>query len=204
MAQFDLHIACNNSDEFETLCARFLGSRFNEARGAGSGDEDEQGGEQAQPSDTEAAEVPAKPKRARKAKAGAEPTQQPDGTPIPPVQEPVPQPTPGGTEAPPAESIPPVQEPATDVFATSATPSASSPEVAAAQAAGDVTMQQLKDAMAELLKVKSAAFAMKTLEDATGCKSLSSGSPSVAEKAKTEPAIMKTALDALVAGKTAA
>lgn len=201
MATFELNIRCGNIDEFSEIAARLCGASL-----AGYEQEDEdQGGAAGQPSDTEAGEAPAKPKRTRKAKAGAEPTQQPSGEPIPPTTEPLPQPTPGGTEAPPAESIPPKQEPATkDVFDTSATPSAGSPEADAAAAAGDVTMQQLKDAMADLLKVKSAAFAMKTIEDATGCKSLSSGSPSVAEKAKTDPAIMRTALDALVAGKTAA
>lgn len=202
MATFELNIRCGNIDEFSEIAARLCGASLADYEpGAG----DDQGGEAGQQSDTGAGEAPAKPKRTRKAKAGAEPTQNPDGSPIKPTTEPLPQPTPGGTEAPPAESIPPKQEPAKDVFETaSATPAAGSPEADAAAAAGDVTMQQLKDAMAELLKVKSAAFTMKTLEDATGCKSLSSGSPSVAEKAKTEPAIMRTALDALVAGKTAA
>jgi hypothetical protein len=154
-----------------------------------------------------------KPKRGRgKAKAGPEPTQQPDGSPIPPTTEPAPQPTPGGTEAPPAESIPPNQEPAgipagqADVFgggggeATTGQPGATSGDAAT----GEVDLPMLKTAMADLLKHKPAAFAMKTLEDATGCKSLSSGSPSVIEKAKTDPSIMQVALDALVAGKDAA
>jgi hypothetical protein len=85
-----------------------------------------------------------------------------------------------------------------------AAPSASSPADAAAAEAGEVTIQQLKDAMADLLKAKSASFAMQTLEAATGCKSLTSGSPSVVEKAKDDPTIMRTTLDALVAAKTAA
>lgn len=200
MAQFDLNIRCSNIDEFSDIARRLCGAAPAAVAAPAPAAEPS--------SDTEEEETPEKPKRARKAKAGAEPTQTPSGEPIPPTDKPVEQPTPGGTEAPPAESIPPNQEPAKDIFSgpevTSATPSAGSPEAAAAEAAGQPTMQQLKDAMAELLKVKSAAFAMKTLEDATGCKSLSSGSPSVAEKAKTEPAMMKTALDALVAGKTAA
>lgn len=197
MATFDLNIHCSDIDEFSSIARLLCG-----VASAPAGLTADMGQPQ---SDTEEEEAPEKPKRTRKAKAGAEPTQNPDGTPIPPTTEPVPQPTPGGTEAPPAESIPPKQEPAKDVFETaSATPAAGSPEADAAVAAGEVTMQQLKDTMAELLKFKSAAFAMKTLEDATGCKSLSSGSPNVAEKAKTDPAIMRTALDALVAGKTAA
>lgn len=206
MAQFELMIRSNDSDEFESLVARFLGSAANVSRSAPAPAQ-EPTGEQAQ-SDTEAAPAPAK--RGRKTKADQtppQPTQQPDGTPIPPVSEPVPQPTPGGTDAPPAESIPPNQEAAVDPFATeqaSPTPSASSPEVEAAQNAGEVTVQMLKDAMAGLLKAKSAAFAMQTLEGATGCKSLTSGSPSVIEKAKDDPDIMKRAHDALIAGATAA
>lgn len=97
---------------------------------------------------------------------------------------------------------------AVDPFAqaetVAATPSATSPADAAAADAGEVTIQQLKDAMADLLKAKSASFAMQTLEAATGCKSLTSGSPNVVEKAKDDPAIMRRTLDALVAAKTAA
>lgn len=78
-----------------------------------------------------------------------------------------------------------------------------SPATAAADA-GEVTIQQLKDAMADLLKAKSASFAMQTLEQATGCKSLTSGSPNVVEKAKDDPSIMRRTLDALVAAKSAA
>jgi len=164
--------------------------------------------------------------------AAAAPTQQPDGTPIAPTPDPAPQPTPGGTSAPPAESIPPKQEAAVDPFAApaasagdqaasgsataatstaapatetaSATPAATSPVDQAAAAGGEVTVQHLKDAMADLLKAKSASFAMATLEQATGCKSLTTGSPSVVEKAKDDPAIMRRTLDALVAAKTAA
>jgi hypothetical protein len=84
--------------------------------------------------------------------------------------------------------------------ATTGQPGATSGDAAT----GEVDLPMLKTAMAELLKHKPAAFAMKTLEDATGCKSLSSGSPSVIEKAKTDPSIMQVALDALVAGKDAA
>lgn len=85
-----------------------------------------------------------------------------------------------------------------------ATPAATSPADTAAAEAGEVTIQQLKDAMADLLKAKSASFAMQTLEAATGCKSLTSGSPSVVEKAKDDPTIFRKTLDALVAAKTAA
>lgn len=87
---------------------------------------------------------------------------------------------------------------------TTATPAATSPADQAVAEAGEVTVQQLKDAMADLLKAKSASFAMATLEQATGCKSLTSGSPSVVEKAKDDPGILRRTLDALVAAKTAA
>lgn len=96
---------------------------------------------------------------------------------------------------------------AVDPFAapeTTATPAATSPADQAAADAGEVTIQQLKDAMADLLKAKSASFAMQTLEQATGCKSLTSGSPNVVEKAKDDPSIMRRTLDALVAAKNAA
>jgi hypothetical protein len=88
----------------------------------------------------------------------------------------------------------------TAVETTSATPAATSGEAVT----GDVTIQHLKDAMSELLKAKSASVAMQVLADATGCKSLTSGSPNVAEKAKDDPTILKRTLDALVAAKTAA
>ena len=87
---------------------------------------------------------------------------------------------------------------------TTATPAATSPADQSAADAGEVTIQQLKDAMADLLKAKSASFAMQTLEQASGCKSLTSGSPNVVEKAKDDPTLMRTVLDALVAAKTAA
>lgn len=87
---------------------------------------------------------------------------------------------------------------------TTGTPAATSPADQAAADAGEVTIQQLKDAMADLLKAKSASFAMQTLEAATGCKSLTSGSPNVVEKAKDDPTIMRRTLDALVAAKSAA
>lgn len=101
-----------------------------------------------------------------------------------------------------AATVDPFATPGTETVA--ATPSASSPADAAAAEAGEVTIQQLKDAMADLLKAKSASFAMQTLEQATGCKSLTSGSPSVVEKAKDDPTIFRKTLDALVAAKTAA
>lgn len=100
------------------------------------------------------------------------------------------------TSTAPAETV--------DPFATTATPAATSPADQAAADAGEVTIQQLKDAMAELLKAKSASVAMQVLEQATGCKSLTSGSPNVVEKAKDDPSIMRRTLDALVAAKTAA
>lgn len=87
--------------------------------------------------------------------------------------------------------------------ATTATPAATSPADQAVAEAGEVTIQQLKDAMADLLKAKSASFAMQTLEQATGCKSLTSGSPNVVEKAKDDPSIMRRTLDALVVAKNA-
>lgn len=192
-----LNIEAETVEEFDTLLARFIPDDYEPANDVAS-----------------VAGEPAKPaakRGGRKAKTeAAAPTQNPDGTPIPPVSEPVPQPTPGGTDAPPAESIPPNQA-AQDPFAqpaaaasaekASPTPSASSPETAAAQAAGDITVQNLKDAMADLLKAKSASFAMQTLEAASGCKSLTTGSPSVVEKAKDDPTLMKTVYDALVAAK---
>lgn len=85
-----------------------------------------------------------------------------------------------------------------------ATPAATSGE--AAPAASDetpVTLAQLKDAMSDLLTAKSASLAMQTLEAATGCKSLSSGASNVMQKAETDPGIMRKALDALIAAKTA-
>ena len=132
--------------------------------------------------------------------------------------------TPTGTKASEAGDASPTSDaPAVDPFATpalvpegdgllaptahetvAAIPAATSPANAAAAEAGEVTIQQLKDAMADLLKAKSASFAMQTLEAATGCKSLTSGSPSVVEKAKDDPTIFRKTLDALVAAKTAA
>lgn len=102
----------------------------------------------------------------------------------------------GATSSPAAESSASAE--------TTATPAATSPADQAAADAGEVTIQQLKDAMADLLKAKSASFAMQTLEQATGCKSLTSGSPNVVEKAKDDPSIMRRTLDALVAAKNAA
>lgn len=101
-----------------------------------------------------------------------------------------------------AGTVDPFATPANETVA--ATPAATSPADTAAAEAGEVTIQQLKDAMADLLKAKSASFAMQTLEAATGCKSLTSGSPSVVEKAKDDPTIFRKTLDALVAAKTAA
>ena len=219
MATFHLTIMCSDTDEFESVAARFLGSPRNEPRHSKPEPKAEpetsaeaiaaaqNGG------DGQVDEAETKPKRGRKTKA-AEPTQQPDGTPIPPTTEPLPQPTPGGTEAPPAESIPPNQPPAgqpasqADVFGTGqeqAQASSAPPTAGSGDApSGEVDLPMLKQAMADLLKTKSAGVAMKVLEDATGCKSLSSGSPSVIEKANSDPSIMKKTLDALVAAKDAA
>ncbi len=199
-----LTITAETVDEFDTLLGRFLPS-----------DDYEPANDTAAPTGEPAKPAPAKRGRGKKTEAAA-PTQNPDGTPIAPVHTPDPQPTPGGTDAPPAESIPPNQpdpgipagQGAVDPFAqktetVAATPAATSPADTAAAEAGEVTVQNLKDKMAELLKAKSAAFAMETLFNATGCKSLTSGSPNVVEKAKEDPAIMRRALDALHAGISA-
>jgi hypothetical protein len=108
--------------------------------------------------------------------------------------------------APVIEAAPVVEvaAPVEAVEVVAATPSASSPVTAAAEEAGEVTIQQLKDAMAELLKSKSASVAMQVLDAATGCKSLTSGSPSVVERAKEDPTIFRKTLDALIAAKSAA
>lgn len=185
-----LNIEAESVEEFDKLIARFSRTGATAIGGV-------------MPEVVEAAAAaPTPAKGSRKTKADTTvpaPTQNPDGTPIEPVHTPEPQPTPGGTDAPPAESTPPNQ--AEDVAAT---PSASSPAADTATAGGEVTVQNLKDAMATLLKAKSASFAMKTLEDATGCKSLTSGSPSVVEKAKDDPTIMRRTLDALVEAAAAA
>lgn len=200
-----LNIEAETVEEFDALLERFM--------------PDYEAAESPAPAATGDSPAPAKPaKRGRGKKTeAAAPTQNPDGTPIAPVHTPEPQPTPGGTDAPPAESIPPNQpdpgipagQAAQDPFAqntetVAATPAATSPADQAAAAEGEVTVQNLKDKMAELLKAKSAAFAMETLFNATGCKSLTSGSPNVVEKAKEDPTIMRRALDALHAGITAA
>jgi hypothetical protein len=95
----------------------------------------------------------------------------------------------------------PAEEYSAPAETVASTPAATSPADTAAAAAGEVTVQQLKDAMADLLKAKSASFAMQTLEAATGCRSLTTGSPSVVEKAKTDPALMQKTLNALIAAK---
>ncbi len=217
-----LEIHAESVTEFNELIARFAGNTMTAAAAIMP---EIAATPAAQEAAAAVAEKPATRGRGKKNEAAA-PTQAPDGTPIEPVHTPEPQPTPGGTDAPPAESIPPKQEVAADPFAqnggsadaaaspstststreaevVAAAPAASSPADTAAAAAGEVTMQQLKDAMSDLLKAKSAGVAMKTLEESSGCKSLTSGSPSVAEKAKDDPAIMRKVLDALVAAKTA-
>lgn len=178
-----LSIEAENVEEFDALLSRFTG-------GATPANDDS-------PIVPELADKKPAPRKATKAAA---PTQEPDGTPIPPVHTPEPQPTPGGTDAPPAESIPPKQE----VEEVAATPAATSPAAEAAAAAGDVTVQQLKDAMADLLKATSASRAMQVLQDVAGCKSLTTGSPSVVELAKDDSTIMGKVLEALQAATTAA
>lgn len=217
--QLDLNIRCQSLSELAGVLAA-LGAggttTVSTNSGNGNGNAEEQLDETSEEAVRRAregdAEQPAKPKRRGKAKADTTvpvPTQNPDGSPIEPVREPLPQPTPGGTEAPPAESIPPNQGGAAataDVFGIGGDAGASTaqPAATAEAASGEIDLPALKTAMADLLKVKSAAFAMKTLEDATGCKSLSSGSPSVLEKAKDDPGIMQRAHEALVAGAKAA
>jgi hypothetical protein len=213
-----LEIHAESVTEFNELIARFAGNTMTAAAAIMP----EIAATPAAQEAVAATDKPVTRGRGKKTEAAA-PTQAPDGTPIEPVHTPEPQPTPGGTDAPPAESIPPKQE-GVDPFAqnggsadaaaspstststqetVAAAPAASSPADTAAAAAGEVTMQQLKDAMSDLLKAKSAGVAMKTLEESSGCKSLTSGSPSVAEKAKDDPTIMRKVLDALVAAKTA-
>jgi len=199
----DLRISAESVEEFDTLLARFASS----AGGVMPEVMTAAAAAQVVGSTQEETEAPLedKPKpRGRKAReTAAEPTQQPDGTPIAPVHTPEPQPTPGGTDAPPAESIPPKQE-VVEPETVAASPAATSPIDQGAAAQGEVTVQNLKDAMADLLKAKSASMAMQVLNDVAGCKSLTSGSPNVVEKAKEDPTLMRRVLDALVAAKTAA
>lgn len=202
--QLDLNIKCNSPSELASVLALLGAGGVGSATAEPTDDGEDASEEAIAAARNSDAEAPAKPRRGRGKKAQQEqapavPTQDPvTGEPLPPVEEPIAQPTPGGTKAPPAESIPPNQQ--ADVFGGG---EASTGQPAATAATGEVDLNALKSAMADLLRVKSAAFAMKTLEDATGCKSLSSGSPSVIEKAKDDPAIMQRALDALVAGKDA-
>lgn len=185
----NLTISADSVQEFDTLLARFARSDANASAAIMPEIAHTSAAQEAV-----AAAEPAKGKgRTTKAK---EPTG--DGATAAPAA--------AATEASPATAA--AETAAVDPFATAetvaATPSASSPADAAAAEAGEVTIQQLKDAMADLLKAKSASFAMQTLEAATGCKSLTSGSPSVVEKAKEDPTIFRKTLDALVAAKTAA
>lgn len=84
------------------------------------------------------------------------------------------------------------------------TPSTQQEQVASGSDAPEITEQDLKDALSALLKAKSATQAMKVLEEASGgCKSLTSGSPNVLEKAKDDPAIMGRVHAALLAAAQA-
>lgn len=183
----DLRITAETTEEFDRLLARFTGPTSAPAIAAATAE--------AAPAAVAEEAKPAARGRGKKVEAAA-PTQNPDGSP-------------GGTDAPPAESIPPKQEAEVDAFAQpaaaeeTAAPAASSPADQAAEDAGDVTIQQLKDAMSDLLKAKSASVAMQVLGDVSGCKSLTSGSPNVAEKSKEDPTLMRKVLDALVAAKAA-
>ena len=181
----NLTISAETVGEFDELIARF--SRTGAAAPSAIMPEIAH----TEPAKEAAAAVEAKPTRTRKAKDADE------GKPATSAEEPAASASTTAT----ASTDAPV---AADPFATSATPAATSPADQAAADAGEVTIQQLKDAMADLLKAKSASFAMATLEQATGCKSLTSGSPSVVEKAKDDPTIFRKTLDALVAAKTAA
>lgn len=60
-----------------------------------------------------------------------------------------------------------------------------------------VTVEQLKVALAELMKVVSATDAQRFLDENFGCRSISGGSPSIVEKAASDPSIMRQALDAM-------
>lgn len=171
----NLTISAETVEEFDTLLERFMPDydAANDSAPAGDG--------------TTAAK-PA-PRRRKKAEAAAaDPFAQPDASANAGTQTTAADGSSATTAASPSETV-------------AATPAAGSPADTAAAAAGEVTVQQLKDAMADLLKAKSASFAMQTLEAATGCKSLTTGSPSVVEKAKTDPTLMQKTLDALVAAK---
>lgn len=185
----NLTISADSVQEFDTLLARF-----------------------ARPGATDAImpEIAHTPAAAEAVAAAAEPVKGNARSRKTKDAEPAPQPSsePSSAASEAATASPAAGSPASvDPFATpetSSTPAATSPADQAAADAGEVTIQNLKDAMADLLKAKSASFAMQTLEAATGCKSLTSGSPSVVEKAKEDPTIFRKTLDALVAAKTAA
>lgn len=192
----NLTISADNVQEFDTLLARFVRTPSTAIMPEIAHTPAAQ--------EAAAAAEPAPKGNARSRKAKDAPTAEPASE--------------GAAEAsPPATAVDPFASPAAGEGATSspaaessasaettATPAATSPADQAAADAGEVTIQQLKDAMADLLKAKSASFAMQTLEQATGCKSLTSGSPNVVEKAKDDPSIMRRTLDALVAAKNAA
>lgn len=183
-----LTIIADSVDEFDTLLARF-----------------------AKPSPVAAATMPeiAHTPAAQEAAVAAEPAPKGNARSRKPKDAPTAEATTAATAAGAAEATTDGTSTSTapaetvDPFATTSTPAATSPADQAAAEAGEVTIQQLKDAMADLLKAKSASFAMQTLEAATGCKSLTSGSPNVVEKAKDDPTIMRRTLDALVAAKAA-
>lgn len=194
----NLTISADSVQEFDTLLARFARPGAAEAIMP-----ELKVGAATLPATQDAAE-PARPSRARKNKDDAGNGSTPAATTAAPGS------TPEDSQSQDTAASTGSNGTAVDPFATpgtetvAATPAATSPADTAAAEAGEVTIQQLKDAMADLLKAKSASFAMQTLEAATGCKSLTSGSPSVVEKAKEDPTIFRKTLDALVAAKTAA
>lgn len=176
-----LSITADTVNEFDTLLARYLSPTQRVVAQIMPEIADTDAGKEA----VEQAKTPA---RGRGKKADAASATAQDGS---------------ASETAPAATAAPVDPfVAATPAATAGAAPAESPSDAAVE--GEVTVQHLKDAMADLLKAKSASVAMQVLEQATGCKSLTSGSPSVVEKAKDDPSIMRTALDALVAAKTAA
>ena len=108
---------------------------------------------------------------------------------------------------PKAEEAAPV--PAQEAEQVSAAPAATSSDSPAQETqaavepvAGTVTMEAIKTAMSKFLETNSALATQQALEAATGCKSLTTGSPNVAEKAQIDPAVMQRALDAFVVAAT--
>ena len=113
---------------------------------------------------------------------------------------------PRATKAKAEEAAPVPAQEAEQVSAAPAATSSGSPaqetQAAVEPVAGEVTMEEIKAAMSEFLKANSALATQQALEAATGCKSLTTGSPNVAEKAQIDPAVMQRALDAFVVAAT--